>query len=181
LTDPLTGLYNRRFLDARLEEEISRSQRQGKPFSLILADLDNFKCYNDICGHLAGDKALRKAAAAMRRASREMDVVIRFGGEEFCLILPVTGREESLFVAERLRRTIEVESFPGEVNLPLGRLTISLGIATYPDDGDSMDSLLAAADRSLYQAKERGRNRSVACNPAAAGSQSARRHLSESI
>jgi diguanylate cyclase (GGDEF)-like protein len=169
MTDPLTGLYNRRFLEARLEEEINRSQRQGKPFSLIIADLDNFKYYNDICGHLAGDKALRKAAASMRRVAREMDVVVRYGGEEFCLILPATGRKESFFVAERLRRTIEAESFPGETNLPLGRLTLSLGIATYPDDGATMNSLLAAADLSLYQAKELGRNRSVSSSGTPAG------------
>jgi diguanylate cyclase (GGDEF)-like protein len=179
VTDPLTGLYNRRFLEVRLEEEINRCQRHGKPFSLILADLDNFKYYNDICGHLAGDKALRKAALALRRAARDMDVVTRYGGEEFCLILPVTGKKESFFVAERLRRTIESDSFPGETNLPLGRLTISLGIATYPDDGTTMNNLLAAADISLYQAKELGRNRSVSSGPPPAGARLSRLHLSE--
>jgi diguanylate cyclase (GGDEF)-like protein len=161
VTDPLTGLYNRRFLEIRLEEERNRSQRQGKPFSVVLADLDNFKIYNDVCGHLAGDKALRKAATAMRRTAREMDVVVRYGGEEFCLILPGTSKKESLFVAERLRQIIEAESFPGETNLPLGRLTISLGVATYPEDGTTMHDLLDAADHALYRAKEQGRNRTV--------------------
>ena len=161
VTDPLTGLYNRRFMEVRLEEERNRSQRQGKPFSLILADFDSFKRYNDICGHLAGDKALRKAAAAMRRTAREMDVVVRYGGEEFCLILPGTSKKESLLVAERLRQTIEAETFPGESCLPLGRLTISLGTSTYPDDGNTMHDLLIAADLALYRAKELGRNRAV--------------------
>jgi len=161
VTDPLTGLYNRRFLETRFEEERSRSQRQGNPFSLIIADLDNFKLYNDACGHLAGDQALRKAAAAMRRTAREMDVVVRYGGEEFCLILPGTSKKEAFFSAERLRQIIEAETFPGEGRLPLGRLTISLGIATYPDDGTTTHDLLSAADLALYRAKEQGRNRTV--------------------
>jgi diguanylate cyclase (GGDEF)-like protein len=164
VTDPLTGLYNRRFLDVRLEEERNRSQRQGKAFSIILADFDFFKQYNDVCGHLAGDKALRKAAA-MRRTAREMDVVVRFGGEEFCLILPGTSKKESLLVAERLRQTVEAETFPGETSLPNGRLTISLGTATYHDDGNTMQDLLAAADLALYRAKELGRNRAVLYDP----------------
>jgi diguanylate cyclase (GGDEF)-like protein len=166
VTDPLTGLFNRRFLETRLEEERSRSQRQDKPFSLIFADLDNFKIYNDVCGHLAGDKALRKAANAMRRSARDMDVVVRYGGEEFCLILPATSKKEAFFSAERLRQTIEAEVFPGETNLPLGRLTISLGIASFPDDGNTIHDLLAAADLALYRAKEQGRNRTVLYDPA---------------
>jgi diguanylate cyclase (GGDEF)-like protein len=161
VTDPLTGLYNRRFLEERLEEERSRSQREGQSFSLILADLDNFKIYNDICGHLAGDKALRKAAKLMRRSAREMDLVVRFGGEEFCLILPNTSKKESLFVAERLRRAIEADIFPGETNLPLGRLTVSLGIASFPDDAEVTHDLIHAADLALYRAKDLGRNRTV--------------------
>lgn len=161
VTDSLTGLYNRRFLETRLEEERSRSQRQNQPFSLIFADLDNFKLYNDICGHLSGDKALRKAALLMRRSAREMDVVARYGGEEFCLILPATSKKESLFVAERLRRAIEAETFPGETNLPLGRLTVSLGIASYPEDGDTIHALIHSADLALYRAKDLGRNRTV--------------------
>jgi diguanylate cyclase (GGDEF)-like protein len=161
VTDPLTGLYNRRFLETRLEEERSRSQRQDKPFSIIFADLDNFKMYNDLCGHLAGDKALSKTAGVMRRTAREMDVVVRYGGEEFCLILPGTSKKEAFFLAERLRQAVEAESFPGEINLPRGQLTISLGIACYPDDSDTTHNLLAAADLALYRAKELGRNRTV--------------------
>jgi diguanylate cyclase (GGDEF)-like protein len=161
ITDPLTGLYNRRFLETRLEEELNRSQRQQQSFCIILADLDNFKLYNDICGHVAGDKALRKASLLMRRSAREMDIVTRYGGEEFCLVLPGTTKKESVFVAERIRRTIEADSFPGETNLPLGRLTISLGIACYPEDDMTTADLIHAADLALYKAKEQGRNRVV--------------------
>ncbi|MCM2264653.1 MAG: sensor domain-containing diguanylate cyclase [Desulfuromonadales bacterium] len=175
ITDPLTGLYNRRFLENRLEEERSRSQRQMQSFSVILADLDNFKLYNDICGHLAGDKALRKAAMLMKRAAREMDLVVRYGGEEFCLILPNTSKKESLFVAERLRRSIEGDIFPGETNLPLGRLTISLGVAAYPEDADAIHDLIHAADLALYRAKDLGRNRTVFYDPSLARNQHAAR------
>ena len=112
ITDPLTGLYNRRFLEDRLKEEFSRGERQQQSFCIIMADLDNFKLYNDICGHLAGDNALRKTAEQMRRSARDMDVLTRYGGEEFCLILPGTSKKESVFVGERIRRAIEVENFP---------------------------------------------------------------------
>ena len=97
----------------------------------------------------------------MRRSAREMDLVVRYGGEEFCLILPGTSKKESLFVAERLRRSIEADIFPGETNLPLGRLTVSLGIAAYPEDGESIHDLVNAADLALYRAKNLGRNRTV--------------------
>jgi len=165
ITDPLTGLYNRRFLEKRLQEEFSRGERQNQNFCVILADLDNFKMYNDICGHLAGDKVLCKAASLLRRTAREMDVVARYGGEEFCIILPGTSKKESVFVGERIRRTIETESFPGESHLPLGRLTISLGIASFPADGVTSNELIHAADLALYRAKAMGRNRLVLFEP----------------
>jgi diguanylate cyclase (GGDEF)-like protein len=161
ITDPLTGLYNRRFLEDRLQEEFSRSERQQQNFCIILADLDNFKIYNDMCGHLAGDNALRKTSDLMRRSARDMDIVTRYGGEEFCLILPGTRKKESVFVGERIRRAIEAESFPGESHLPLGRLTTSIGIATFPADGVTANELIHAADLALYQAKALGRNRLV--------------------
>lgn len=159
ITDPLTGLYNRRLLEDRLQEEFSRGERQQQNFCIILADLDSFKIYNDLCGHLAGDNALRKTAEILRRSAREMDVVTRYGGEEFCLILPGTGKKESIFVGERIRRAIEAESFPGESHLPLGRLTISIGVATFPADGVTSNELIHAADLALYSAKQSGRNR----------------------
>jgi len=169
ITDPLTGLYNRRFLEDRLQEEFSRSGRHKQNFCIILADLDNFKMYNDICGHLAGDQVLRKVASLLRRTARDMDVVSRYGGEEFCIILPGTGKKESVFVGERMRRVIEVESFPGENHLPLGRLTISLGIASFPADGVTENELIHASDLALYQAKAMGRNRLVLFEPSLEG------------
>ena len=165
ITDPLTGLYNRRFLENRLQEELNRSSRQQQDFCIILADLDNFKIYNDVCGHLAGDKALRKAAQLMRKVAREMDVVTRFGGEEFCFILPATSKKESVFVGEPMRRIIETESFPGENHLPKGRMTTSVGIASFPTDGATANELIHAADMALYHAKSLGRNQLVLYEP----------------
>jgi len=162
LTDPLTGLYNRRFLKNRLDEELNRSVRQGLNLSIIFIDLDYFKIYNDICGHLAGDEALKKTAGIINASLRDMDIVARYGGEEFCAVLPGTSKNESMVVAERIRSEIEKETFPEEVNLPLGRLTASIGIASFPEDGNTFTSLVHAADVALYEAKANGRNRIVA-------------------
>jgi diguanylate cyclase (GGDEF)-like protein len=161
MTDPLTGVYNRRFLDRRLEEELSRSSRQHLEFSLMMLDLDHFKIYNDLCGHLAGDRALAKIAALLKGAAREMDVVTRYGGEEFCILLPGTPAKEALLAAERVRQALEIETFAGEELLPLGRLTVSIGLATYPLDSDTPAALIHAADLALYKAKSQGRNRIV--------------------
>ncbi|WP_305041955.1 diguanylate cyclase [Geoalkalibacter sp.] len=161
VTDPLTGLYNRRFLERRLEEEISRSLRQELSLTLIMVDLDNFKHYNDLCGHLGGDKALKRTARLLRHSAREMDIVTRFGGEEFCILLPATSKKESLLVAERIRHAIEKEIFPREKDLPLGKLTASMGIASFPADGNTPRALVNAADMALYRAKSEGRNRTI--------------------
>jgi diguanylate cyclase (GGDEF)-like protein len=164
ITDPLTELYNRRFLERRMEEELSRSLRQGLQLTVMLIDLDNFKQYNDLCGHIAGDRALQKVARILEKAVRDMDVVTRYGGEEFCLVLPGTAKMESIFVAERIRRGIEKESFAGEEDLPSGRLTASIGISSFPEDGQSTIPLINSADIALYQAKDQGRNRIVIYN-----------------
>jgi diguanylate cyclase (GGDEF)-like protein len=161
VTDPLTGLYNRRFLERRLDEELSRSSRQDLQFTVMLLDLDNFKRYNDLCGHLAGDQSLKRVAGLLRTSAREMDILTRYGGEEFCLVLPGTGKSEAVLVAERIRRAIEQEPFAGEAELPGGRLTTSIGLAAFPEDGQSEQDLLHAADLALYQAKHQGRNRLV--------------------
>jgi len=159
LTDPLTELYNRRFLEMRMEEELNRSVRQGLSLTVMLIDLDHFKLYNDFNGHIAGDKALKKTAKILRSSVRDMDMVTRYGGEEFCIILPGTMKREAIFVAERIRRGIESESFAGEEQLPLGRLTASVGLSAFPEDGDTAAALIHAADVALYQAKSEGRNR----------------------
>jgi diguanylate cyclase (GGDEF)-like protein len=165
VTDPLTGLYNRRLLEKRLDEEISRSRRQQQNFSLLMIDLDNFKAYNDLCGHPGGDLALEKTAILLQGCAREMDVVARYGGEEFCVLVAGTAKKESVFVAERIRRAIENEPFPREKELPLGRLTASIGVAAFPENGESAADLLRAADAALYQAKDEGRNRIVLFDP----------------
>lgn len=161
ITDPLTELYNRRYLERRMEEEINRSLRTGQNLTVMLIDLDYFKTYNDVCGHIAGDKALKKAANVLNESVREMDVVTRYGGEEFCVLLPGTSKRESIFVAERIRRDIENEFFPGEEHLPFGRLTTSIGVSSFPEDGSTSISIINAADIALYDAKKAGRNRIV--------------------
>ncbi len=165
ITDPLTRLYNRRFLEQRMEEEISRCLRQDLALTLILLDLDNFKNYNDLCGHIAGDKALQRTARILRKSAREMDIVTRYGGEEFCILLPGTSKKEAILVAERIRHAVEKENFPREKSLPLGKLTCSLGVASYPADGNTARALINAADIALYRAKSDGRNRTVLFDP----------------
>lgn len=166
VTDALTGLYNRRFLNTRLEEEVNRSIRQRLNLTVLFIDLDHFKIYNDLCGHIAGDEVLRRTAAIIKASLRDMDIVARYGGEEFCAILPGTSKEESMAVAERIRMEIEMEIFPEEKNLPLGRLTASIGIASFPEDGHTFTSLVHSADVALYEAKASGRNGIVAAYPA---------------
>jgi len=165
-TDPLTGTYNRRFLNQRLEEEVNRSQHQGLEFTLVFIDLDHFKGYNDRFGHLAGDEALVKAAQVISTTLRDMDTLARFGGEEFCVLLPGTSKHRGQLVAERIRMGVERELFSGVEGPGAGRLTASMGVATYPDDGTTVSSLLNASDVALYQAKAGGRNRIVAAKPA---------------
>jgi len=168
VTDPLTGLYNRRLLDQRLMEEVSRCRRHGQHLSVMLVDLDYFKAYNDLCGHLAGDKALKRVAEVLRASAREMDVVTRYGGEEFCMLLPDTAASEAQMVAERVRRSIEKTIFPHEENLPNSRLTASVGIADFRPGRDEVATLMHAADMALYQAKHAGRNRVVIYSEASA-------------
>lgn len=162
VTDSLTGLYNRRFLKNRLEEELSRSIRQGLNLTVLFIDLDFFKNYNDLCGHLAGDEALKMTAEIIKGSLRDMDVVARYGGEEFCAVLPGTSKAEAVAVAERIRSEIEARRFPGESDIPLRRLTASLGVASFPEDGRTFTDLVHASDVALYEAKASGRNRVVA-------------------
>lgn len=158
-TDPLTGTYNRRFLNARLEEELDRSLRQNLEFTLLFMDLDHFKSYNDQFGHLAGDAALVQISEIVKSTLRDMDILARFGGEEFCVLLPGTSKRSGQLVAERIRLGVESELFPGAEGLSDRRLTTSLGVSSYPEDGATVTALLNASDAALYQAKESGRNR----------------------
>lgn len=173
VTDALTGLYNRRFLKSRIEEELNRSSHQGLNLTILFLDLDFFKNYNDICGHLAGDGALRRTAEIIQSSLREMDTIARYGGEEFCALLPGTAKAEAMVVAERIRSEIESEKFPGEESLPLGRLTASFGVASFPEDGRTYTGLIHASDIALYQAKTNGRNRVLAAHSSVAQAQKA--------
>ena len=161
--DGLTGLANRRQFDIALERELQRARRYERHLTLALFDVDNFKKYNDSCGHQAGDRALATIGALLRSSLREVDVVARYGGEEFAVILPETAARPGGGVSpfpflERLRRRVEETAFPGEEKLPGGRLTISGGIACFPDDANSLESLIREADRALYASKAHGRN-----------------------
>jgi diguanylate cyclase (GGDEF)-like protein len=157
-TDGLTGLYNRRAFQERLQQEVDRANRYHRPLSLIMIDIDHFKTYNDTHGHLQGDDILVEVARLLKQLSRASDIVARYGGEEFALILPETDRASAAALGKRLRGHIERHKFLGEEQLPGRVLTISVGIASYTPP-DSQEALLEAADVALYQAKRQGRNR----------------------
>ncbi|RMG93612.1 MAG: sensor domain-containing diguanylate cyclase, partial [Candidatus Dadabacteria bacterium] len=159
ITDGLTGLLNRRYFQERLAEELDRASRHSHPLSLILIDIDHFKHYNDTNGHPAGDKALVLLGRILRASVRAIDVVSRFGGEEFAVILPETRKREAVEIGERIRREVEAFYFPGEERQPAGKLTISMGVAAFPEDARDLRGLIQRADRALYLAKARGRNR----------------------
>jgi len=157
ITDGLTGLWNRRLFDLRMNEELQRAIRFQEPFGLMLVDLDHFKNVNDRYGHQAGDAVLVELARRLTDATREVDVVTRFGGEEFALILPKTPVQGTLRLAEKVREVMSHEPFAaGNASIPV---TVSVGAAGYPDHGLSTADLLAAADSALYRAKANGRNR----------------------
>ncbi|SHJ22995.1 diguanylate cyclase [Desulfofundulus thermosubterraneus] len=163
--DPLTGLYNRRQLALDLQRELSRARRYSISLALIMADVDFFKNYNDTNGHLAGDEVLRQLAALLVSNTRDADTVYRYGGEEFIILLPQTEPAGAVTVAEKLRRKVEKHSFPHGEKQPGGRLTISLGVAVYPDHARDAEGLILAADRALYRAKKEGRNRYATATP----------------
>jgi diguanylate cyclase (GGDEF)-like protein len=154
--DPLTDAYNRRFGLGRLREEFARAVRAEAPLGVLMVDLDHFKTINDTYGHLVGDRLLRSVAGACRRVIREGDVLVRYGGEEFLVLLPGAGRDDVVQVGERIRRAIaETVVEDGESRISV---TVSIGAATYRDGSESPEALIALADRALYEAKDGGRN-----------------------
>lgn len=155
-TDPLTGLANRRFLQERLAEVLALARRKHSALAVILADLDHFKTINDNYGHDAGDRVLQKFAALLKENCRTEDLAVRFGGEEFLLLLPQSTAAQALQLAERIRGLLEGADILGNDI----RITASMGIAELAFE-DTMDSLLKRADQALYQAKKTGRNRAV--------------------
>jgi diguanylate cyclase (GGDEF)-like protein len=167
VTDGLTGLFNHRYFQDRLERSLGRARELSQPLTLLMIDIDYFKQYNDLNGHIAGDVALRELAAILRRSVKREDVVARYGGEEFAMVLLNTEKDSGGKVAERLRREVESVDFPNQQVLPGGHLTISIGLATSPQDGAERAGLIARADQALYCAKRAGRNR--VCSDVAEG------------
>ena len=158
-TDELTELNNYRFFQQRLSVELNRAQRFDRPLSLIMLDVDEFKAFNDIYGHQCGDEALRRLACLLRRSSRSYDVVARYGGDEFVVILPETSKTVAAEVAERIRGAIEKAAIEGAGPALDGQFTASLGVASFPEDATEKGELIRKADLALYQAKTSGRNR----------------------
>jgi diguanylate cyclase (GGDEF)-like protein len=153
-TDELTGLYNHRHFHERLEQEIARGSRFGTTFSLVIMDIDLFKSYNDIYGHLAGDQVLRRVGHYLATSVRSIDMAFRYGGEEFAIILPEARLDDAYKVAERIRKTIESKSSTRAMPI-----TMSVGVANWPNDGVMKEEIIGRADAALYRAKQTGRNR----------------------
>lgn len=158
ITDPLTGLLNRRYLEERLAEEFERSKRHRFPMSFLMVDIDNFKEYNDRNGHQAGDLALEITAQCLKSALRSADVASRYGGEEFSILLPQTNLTEALVIAERIRSRVEKSSYPHGESQPHGAVTVSIGVSAFGPKLETPTSIVGAADHALYVAKSRGKN-----------------------
>ena len=156
--DGLTKLYNKRFFMQRLSDEIIKAEKAHYPVSLFIFDLDHFKHYNDTQGHQAGDEVLKMTGQILREMVRPDDVAARYGGEEFIVILPNTPKDGAMIAAERLRQRIEQHEFPNRESQPLKTVSLSGGVATFPDDGRDGTDLVKAADDALYKAKKAGRN-----------------------
>lgn len=160
ITDGLTSLYNRRHFEERLRSETLRARRYHQEFSIVLIDIDNFKRFNDTCSHAVGDAILKEFGSLLAKCARGSDVVARYGGDEFILMLPCTGGDSALAAAERIRAVIEKCTFPRRK-----RLTVSLGVASFPRDAKDGAETVSRADEALYVAKRLGRNRAVAFDP----------------
>ncbi|MGE5620614.1 MAG: diguanylate cyclase [Sphingomonadaceae bacterium] len=160
ITDGLTGVYNHRYFQDRLGLEIERAARYQRPLSLIMMDLNHFKRYNDLFGHQGGDEALRTISATIQREVRRIDVVARYGGDEFAVILPETVAPQALVVAARIDRALRAQGLEFRMGAETGRLSLCMGISSYPDLAGNREELIARADEALYRAK-RGPGRRI--------------------
>lgn len=159
IRDGLTGLFNHRYFHEYINNECLRSSRHGRVFSVIFMDVDNFKIYNDTHGHPAGDRLLINLGKMINSRLRKTDILARYGGEEFVIVLPETFRDGALLVAENVRKTIAEYPFEGREKQPLGIVSVSIGVASFPEDGKEANPLLHLADQALYRAKHTGKNR----------------------
>jgi diguanylate cyclase (GGDEF)-like protein len=158
-TDGLTGLYNRKYFTERSLDEAKKAVSYNFPISVFMLDLDNFKIYNDKNGHAEGDYLLRELSRLLKENTRGRDVIARYGGEEFIVMLPNTDKKGASIYAEKIRGLIESAPFRHRDKQPLGFVSISGGVATFPLDGDTIEATIKAADSSLYKSKESGRNK----------------------
>jgi len=157
--DGLTELYNHRYFHQILLTETEREKRYRRPLSLMIIDIDNFKACNDTYGHLIGDVVLKQVGALIKKSTRGCDFVARYGGEEFAVILPETPKQEAAVVAERIRSSIEEFSFSSCAGKRMGRLTVTIGLASLPEDANDKTGLIEMADQGMYRGKESGKNR----------------------
>ncbi len=157
-SDYLTGLWNHGYFQYILQLELEKAKAMNTPLSLIMVDIDDFKIYNDTFGHQAGDKILKELAVLLKKQSRKMDYVCRYGGEEFTIVLPQADKQETFLLAERLRQDIQKHVFEHQEVLPHQKLTVSVGIAAFPENGLSPSELITYSDKALYQAKYKGKN-----------------------
>lgn len=164
-TDALTGLNNRNYLFHMAQHYVEKAIREGTPISVFLFDIDHFKHYNDSNGHDEGDNLLKELSDVIRTSTRKNSVIVRYGGEEFIVLLPGISKEDALIYAERLREKIAEYPFRHRREQPLGCVSISGGVASFPLDGDSIYKVIQLADMALYRAKSEGRNRVVAHQP----------------
>ncbi len=161
VTDGLTGLFNQTHFFHLLSQQIEESRSRARSFSLLIFDVDNFKNYNDRNGHIRGSLALQRMGKIMKGVFRKSDILAKYGGDEFVVILPGTDKVGAYLAAERLRERVEKETFAGGEFQPQGRVTVSLGISSFPEHGDTEDIVLDRADRAMYVSKETGRNRTT--------------------
>ena len=159
ITDELTGLYNRRFFAKRLEHEMARARRYRHPTALLMMDIDHFKTFNDTHGHPAGDELLKALGRLLRQLIRESDLAARYGGEEFVIVMPETEDDKAFPLAERICGAVSQHPFPHGKTQPGGSVTVSIGLAGFPDDARNAEELIQHADQALYDAKAKGRNR----------------------
>jgi diguanylate cyclase (GGDEF)-like protein len=164
--DSLTGLYHHRYFRESVEKEVLRARRYRRPFTLILLDIDHFRAYNDAHGHLAGDELLRTLSRLLVERCRASTLTARYGGEEFILLVPETDAQGARRFADALRRIVEEHPFVGRESQPLGRITLSAGIASYPEAGVEANQLVDLAERALRESKRCGRNHVTVWGPA---------------